>query len=84
MAEFDTGLPSVRQIQGFIKDGKEVEIKLITQDVLVGQLRWQDQECLCLVTHDGLSMLVWRNAIAYIKPQEIDIGSRALQVRELD
>lgn len=82
MAELDTGLPNIRQIQGLIRDGKEVEIKLVTQDVLIGQLRWQDQECLCLVTHDGLSTLVWRNAIAYLKPQEADVGSRALQVRE--
>ncbi len=82
MAEFDTGIPSVRQIQGLIKEGKEVEVKLLTQDVLIGQLRWQDPDCLCLITQDGLPTLVWRQAIAYVKLQEADAGSRALQVRQ--
>lgn len=82
MTEFDTGLPSVRQIQSFIKDGKELEIKLLTQDVLIGQLRWQDSNCLCLVTHDGLPTIIWRQAIAYMKSQDVEEGSRALQVRQ--
>ncbi len=82
MAEFETGTPSVRQIQGFIKEGNEVEIKLLTQDVLVGQLRWQDQNCICISAPDGAPMLIWRQAIAYIKPQDTGEGSRALQVRE--
>jgi host factor-I protein len=82
MAEFDTGLPSVRQIQYLIKEGKEVEVKLLTQDLMVGQLLWQDSDCICLITHDGARTLIWRNAIAYIKPQDVDEGSRALQVRQ--
>ncbi len=82
MAELDTGIPSVRQIQGLIKDGKEVEVKLITQDVLIGQLVWQDTDCICLTTHDGLRTIIWRHAIAYMKPQEIEMGSRSLQVRQ--
>jgi len=82
MVEFDPGLPSVRQIQGFIKEGQEVEIKLLTQDVLLGQIRWQDQHCICLNSSDGQPMVVWRHAIAYIKPQNGDYGSRALQTIE--
>jgi host factor-I protein len=82
MAEFDTGLPSVRQIQGFIKDGKEVEIKLLTQDVLSGYLRWQDQNCVCISTSDGVPIIIWRHAIAYMKSQEAEEGSRSLQVRQ--
>ncbi len=83
MAEFETGLPSVRQIQGFIKQGQEVELKLLTQDLIVGQLRWQDQDCICLNTQEGQPVIVWRHAIAYIKPQgEYEAGSRALQVFE--
>ena len=82
MAEFETGTPSVRQVQGLIKDGKEVEIKLLTQDVMIGQLTWQDQHCLCLVTHDGIPTIIWRHAIAYVRPQEIVEGSRALQVKQ--
>jgi host factor-I protein len=82
MAEFDTGLPSVRQVQGFIKDGTEVELKLLTQDVVTGYLRWQDVNSLCISTLDGQSMIVSRHAIAYIKSQGGGEGSRALQVRE--
>ena len=82
MAEFETGLPSVRQIQGFIKEGQEVEIKLLTQDLLVGQLRWQDQHCVCLNTQEGLPVIVWRHAIAYMRSQSGTEGSRALQVLE--
>ena len=82
MAELETGLPSVRQIQGFIKQGQEVELKLITQDLLSGYIRWQDQHCLCLNTQDGVPTIIWRHAIAYIKPQSGYEGSRSLQVIE--
>jgi host factor-I protein len=82
MAELETGLPSVRQIQSLIKQGQEVEIKLLTQDLLIGQLRWQDPNCVCLIAQDGLPMIIWRHAIAYIKPQEESGGSRSLQVFE--
>ncbi|HEY9607722.1 Hfq-related RNA-binding protein [Allocoleopsis sp.] len=82
MAEFDTGLPSVRQIQGLIKDGKEVEVKILTQDSLIGQLLWQDSDCICLATQEGIRTIIWRHAIAYIKPQDVEEGSRALQVRQ--
>lgn len=78
MVELDTGLPSVRQIQGFIKEGQEVEIKLLTQDLLVGQLRWQDTQCFCINTLEGFPVIVWRHAIAYIKPQNGYQESRSL------
>jgi len=66
MAEFQTGLPSIRQVQGFIKDKKEIEVKLVTNDVLVGKLAWQDTDCLCLKVA-GQQMIIWRQAIAYLK-----------------
>jgi host factor-I protein len=81
MAELETGLPSVRQIQGFIKEGEQVELKLVTQDLMSGQLRWQDPNCLCLITQDGPT-IIWRHAIAYIKPQSGKAGERSLQVFE--
>lgn len=81
MAEFETGLPSVRQVQGFIKEGEQVELKLVTQDLLIGQLRWQDQNCLCLITQEG-STIIWRHAIAYIRSQTGSAGERSLQVFE--
>lgn len=69
MAEFETGLPSVRHIQRIIQDGTDVELKLLTQDLVIGKLTWQDQNCICLTTPDDQSLIIWRNAIAYIKPQ---------------
>jgi host factor-I protein len=68
MSEFETGLPSIRQIQGLIKDTQQVELKLLTQDLLMGTLLWQDQNCVCLMTQDEQRMIIWRQAIAYIKP----------------
>jgi host factor-I protein len=32
MTQFDTGLPSVRLVQGYVKDRQEVEVKLVTDD----------------------------------------------------
>jgi len=68
MSEFETGLPSIRQIQSLIKDRQQVELKLLTQDLLMGTLLWQDQNCVCLMTQDEQRMIIWRQAIAYIKP----------------
>ena len=67
MTEFNTGLPSIRQLQGFLKDKQEIEVKLLTNDILVGKLRWQDTNCLCLVDANDQSNLVWWQAVAYIK-----------------
>lgn len=69
MTEFDTGLPSTRMVQNLIKEEKDVEIKLLSEDLIVGKVLWQDQHCLCLVDHYDQSTLVWRQAIAYLKPK---------------
>ena len=69
MTDFDPGLPSVRQIQDFVKDHQEVELKLITDDLLMGKIIWQDQNCLCLVDHYSQSTLIWWQALVYLKPK---------------
>lgn len=69
MVEFETGLPNVRQVQNFIKDTKEVELKLSTNDVVVGKISWQDSDCLCLVDQSNQPMIIWRQAIVYLKPK---------------
>ena len=69
MTEFNTGLPSVRQIQSLIKGQQAVEIKLITNDVLVGKIRWQDDRCFCLLNQAEASILVWWQAVVYIQPR---------------
>ena len=48
MTEFNTDLPGVRQVQGYIKDKQEVELKLITDDLVVGKILWQDADSLCM------------------------------------
>lgn len=69
MPEFNTGLPSVRQIQGFIKDKQEVELKLNTNDILMGKILWQDQNCICLVDSKDRPTIVWQQALVYLKPK---------------
>ncbi|MGB0562575.1 MAG: Hfq-related RNA-binding protein [Spirulinaceae cyanobacterium] len=67
MADFDTGLPSIRQIQKWIADKQAVEIKLITGDSLTGQIVWQDAYCLCIADAEAAQTVAWRQAIAYHK-----------------
>ncbi|MBD1911391.1 MULTISPECIES: RNA-binding protein hfq [unclassified Leptolyngbya] len=67
--ELETGLPSIRQIQTLIRDGQEVELKLITNDLITGKMRWQDTNCICVVDHYDQPTIVWRTAIVYMKPK---------------
>ncbi|MCU0542812.1 MAG: RNA-binding protein hfq [Oscillatoriaceae cyanobacterium Prado104] len=67
MSEFETGLPSVRLIQSYIKDKQQVELKLITGDLLVGRIFWQDNSCICLLDASEQQILIWRSALAYLK-----------------
>ncbi|MCG8363270.1 MAG: RNA chaperone Hfq [Pseudanabaenales cyanobacterium] len=67
--ELETGLPSVRQLQMLIRDKQEVEIKLMTNDVITGRVRWQDTYCICLDDSENQTFMLWRQAIAYLKPK---------------
>ena len=67
--EFDTSLPSVRQVQNLIKQTSTIELKLMTGDTLIGRILWQDQQCVCLVDESSQQTTVWKQAIAYIKPK---------------
>lgn len=66
---FDTASPSTRQIQGLIRDEREVELKLMTDDLLVGKIRWQDPTCICLIDQYDQPTIVWRQAIVFVKPK---------------
>ncbi|EKQ67292.1 hypothetical protein OsccyDRAFT_4299 [Leptolyngbyaceae cyanobacterium JSC-12] len=68
-AELETGLPSVRQIQNLIRDAKEVELKLVTGDLLAGKIRWQDPHCISLTDQYDQDTIVWRQAVVYLKPR---------------
>jgi host factor-I protein len=64
--EFDTSLPSIRQLQELIKQSNNVEIKLLTGDTLAGKILWQDPNCIC-ITDNNSQHTVWKQAIAYMK-----------------
>lgn len=68
-SEFDTALPSIRQVQTLIKTAVIVELKLMTGDAITGRISWQDQNCLCLLDENNQPITVWRQAIAYLKPK---------------
>ncbi|TVQ47827.1 MAG: RNA-binding protein hfq [Gloeocapsa sp. DLM2.Bin57] len=67
MSEFDITLPSIRQVQTLISDKQEVEVKLVTDDLLVGTILWQDHDCICLVDQYEQKTLIWRQALVYLK-----------------
>jgi host factor-I protein len=67
MPELDINQPSTRQIQQLIKDKNTLEIKLVTGDVLKGQLAWQDADYLCLREGEQ-KIIVGKTALVYIKP----------------
>ena len=69
MTEFDTALPGIRQVQDYIKDQQEVEIKLATDDLIVGKLLWQDPNSICLIDHYNQQTIIWRQALVYLKPK---------------
>jgi host factor-I protein len=68
MSELDVNLPSTRQTQGLIKDKIEVSIKLLTGDVFVGKILWQDPECLFFADASDKKTLISRHSIAYVQP----------------
>jgi host factor-I protein len=68
--ELDTGLPSIRHIQTYTRNKTEVELKLITDDLIVGSIQWQDQHCICIVDHYNQPTIIWRQAIVFLKPKQ--------------
>ena len=69
LTEFDTTLPSIRQVQNLIKQTTPVELKLLTSDVLIGRILWQDPQCICIADENSQQTTIWKQAIAYIKPK---------------
>ncbi|MBG1243540.1 Hfq-related RNA-binding protein [Nostoc sp. NZL] len=69
LTEFDTTLPSIRQVQNLIKQTIPVEFKLLTGDVITGKVLWQDPQCICIADENSQQTTVWKQAIAYIKPK---------------
>jgi host factor-I protein len=67
MSELDVNLPSTRQIQGSIKDKIQVSIKLLTGDVFVGRIIWQDPDCIFFNDTTDRKTLIYRRAISHIQ-----------------
>lgn len=65
----NAGLPSTRWLQTPIKDKIAVELKLVSGESLKGLLLWQDPQYLCLQEPNQISILVLRQAVAYIRPK---------------
>lgn len=72
ITEFDTSLPSVRQVQNLIKQAEIIQLKLLTGDTLTGKVIWQDAQCMCLVDENSQQTTVWKQAIAYIRIKNQD------------
>jgi len=66
-SEFDTALPSIVQVQTLIKQANIVELKLLTGELLIGKIGWQDQTA-SVFNENNQPITVWRHAIAYLKP----------------
>lgn len=62
----ETGLPSTKLIQTYLRDKRMVEVKLVTGDTVRGTLSWQDPNCVCLDV-DGEAVLIWQSALALLK-----------------
>ncbi len=67
--EFDTSLPSIRQVQNLIKQTTAVELKLLTGDIITGKILWQDPQCVMIAAENGEKTTIWKQAIAYLKPK---------------
>ncbi len=66
MSQFNPALPSIRNVQTYIREKRDLQIKLLTGDTFRGQAKWIDDNCLNIET-PGKSILIWLNAIAYIE-----------------
>lgn len=65
--QFDTALPSIRQVQNLIREKTNVEVKLTTGDTLTGAVSWQDINAICVRAETGENTILMRGAIAYLK-----------------
>ncbi|WP_071192601.1 hypothetical protein [Trichormus sp. NMC-1] len=80
--EFDTTLPSIRQVQNWIKQKPTVELKLVTGDLIIGKVFWQDANCVCILDGNSEQITIWKQAIAYMKPQSETVIERGLVPRD--
>ena len=64
----DTSLPSVRYIQGLIREGSSVSVQLVSGEELVGTMQWQDPHFLALrLEEEAPVVLLSLRAIAILR-----------------
>jgi host factor-I protein len=64
----DMAPPSLRQLQNIIREKEEIEVKLMTGELMSGRLFWQDMDCICLLAPNGQRTIIWKHAIGYLRP----------------
>ncbi|MBD2665065.1 hypothetical protein B6N60_04717 [Richelia sinica FACHB-800] len=77
-SEFDITLPSIRLVQKWIKEKATVEFKLMTGDLIIGKVFWQDHTCISVIDANNEQFTIWKQAIAYSKPQTEVVTERSL------
>ncbi len=64
--ELNITLPSVRALHRLMREQQPVRLTLKTGDILTGQVRWLDPECLCLEDETTVTV-VWQRAIVCLQ-----------------
>lgn len=80
--EFDTTLPSIRQLQNWIKQKTTVEFKLVSGDLITGRVFWQDSNCVSILDANNEQITVWKLAIAYMKIRSDAVSQRGLVAQD--
>jgi molybdopterin-binding protein len=57
--------PVSKLISGYIKDKTQLEIHIISNEVLIGYILWADKSWFHLMLNNGKEVTVSKNAIAY-------------------
>ncbi len=64
----DTSLPSVRHVQALIRARTTVSVQMISGQVMVGTIQWQDTHFLALRQEEGLPLVLLNlSAIAVLR-----------------
>jgi small nuclear ribonucleoprotein (snRNP)-like protein len=58
-------LPSIAELQRFIKNGERLTFKTVDGGSYTGKLRWFDEQAFCLALDNGEFTLVKSNVIGY-------------------
>jgi len=66
LGNLNTSLPSTRRMHRLIREKSDIQLKLLTGEVITGNLLWLDEHCLAVKSGED-TMMIWSHAIAYMK-----------------